>query len=326
MTQSEAIEKMNQLGKERIPFFFMVDFLGNRPMVVPLSEVNSDEILYNINGTTNLTIKNADSSLINRCHFQKKPIEFQRYQQAFEKVVSGINLGNSYLLNLTFPSSIETNLSLKEIFHHSNAPYRLWFRDQFVVFSPEIFVKIKGGVISSYPMKGTIDASIPNAEQIILNDRKEKAEHATIVDLIRNDLSLVARNVTVDQFRYIDHLKTNNKDLLQVSSKISGVLPDNFQKKLGSILFSMLPAGSVTGAPKQKTLEIILEAEQYDRGYYTGIFGIFDGKNIDSSVMIRFIENTPQGMLYKSGGGITSFSEPEKEYQELIDKIYVPIT
>ena len=326
MTQSEAIEKMNQLGRERIPFLFMVDFPGDRPMVVPLSELNSDEILFNINGMTNLTKENANSLLINKCHFQKKPVEFQRYQQAFDKVVSGINLGNSYLLNLTFPSSIDTGLSLKEIFHYSNAPYRLWFRNQFVVFSPEIFVKINDGIISSYPMKGTIDASIHNAEQIIINDPKEQAEHATIVDLIRNDLSLVAENVKVEKYRYIDHLKTNHKNLLQISSKISGVLPDNFQEQLGSILFSMLPAGSVTGAPKQKTLEIILEAEQYERGYYTGVFGIYDGKNMDSGVMIRFIENTPQGMIYKSGGGITSFSQVEKEYQELIDKIYVPIT
>ena len=69
----------------------------------------------------------------------------------------------------------------------------------------------------------------------------------------------------------------------------------------------------------------INEAEKYNRGYYTGIFGIFDGEYIDSGVMIRYIEQTPEGMIYKSGGGITAKSNVDEEYQELIDKIYVPL-
>ena len=92
------------------------------------------------------------------------------------------------------------------------------------------------------------------------------------------------------------------------------------------MLLAMLPAGSVSGAPKRKTLEIIREAEGYHRGFYTGVMGLFDGKNIDSGVMIRFVEQTPQGLVYKSGGGITSQSNCEEEYNELIDKIYVPFT
>lgn len=76
---------------------------------------------------------------------------------------------------------------------------------------------------------------------------------------------------------------------------------------------------------RKKTLEIIEEAESYERGYYTGIFGIFDGKDLDSAVMIRFIENINGNLYFKSGGGITFMSNPEQEYQELIDKVYVPI-
>ena len=72
-------------------------------------------------------------------------------------------------------------------------------------------------------------------------------------------------------------------------------------------------------------VEVIKEAEKYERGYYTGIFGIFDGENIDSGVMIRFMENTPDGKVYKSGGGITSRSNMEEEYHELVDKIYIPV-
>jgi para-aminobenzoate synthetase component 1 len=167
-------------------------------------------------------------------------------------------------------------------------------------------------------MKGTIDASIPNAEQIILNDPKEKAEHATIVDLIRNDLSIVADQVEVVSYRYIDKLSTNKGDLLQVSSKITGQLPENYAQKLGDIIFSLLPAGSISGAPKPKTLEIIEKAEDYKRGFYTGICGWFDGEKLDSAVMIRFIEQQDDKMIFKSGGGITSQSNMEKEYEELI--------
>ncbi|MEW6654558.1 MAG: aminodeoxychorismate synthase component I [Bacteroidota bacterium] len=258
--------------------------------------------------------------------FQIEPIDFKQYSAAFDFVVKQISLGNSYLTNLTFPTKIQTNLTLEDIFSLSNTKYKLLFQNKFVVFSPECFVRIEEGAISSYPMKGTIDAAIPNAEEIILSDEKEMAEHITIVDLIRNDLSIAAKNVRVEKFRYIDRIETNNKSLLQVSSKIAGELQDDYNEKLGGIIFSMLPAGSISGAPKKKTIEIIQHAEKIKRGFYTGVFGYYDGKNLDSAVMIRFIEQTPDGLFYRSGGGITFMSDVESEYQELIDKVYVPFT
>jgi para-aminobenzoate synthetase component 1 len=181
------------------------------------------------------------------------------------------------------------------------------------------------GKIFSYPMKGTIDAAIPDAKRKIHSDKKELAEHVTIVDLIRNDLSQVADKVQVKRFRYIDELKTNTKTLLQVSSEIVGVLNDNYKSHLGNILVSLLPAGSVSGAPKPKTVEVLRQAEGRDRGYYTGVFGYFDGENFDSGVMIRFIERRDKQFVYKSGGGITTQSSVEAEYFEAIDKVYVPI-
>jgi para-aminobenzoate synthetase component 1 len=110
-----------------------------------------------------------------------------------------------------------------------------------------------------------------------------------------------------------------------VSSQISGDLPENYINNIGDIIFKMLPAGSVSGAPKKKTLEIISNTENYQRGYYTGIFGYFDGKNIDSCVLIRYIENENGQLIYKSGGGITFMSEAGKEYDEMLKKVYVPI-
>ncbi len=186
-------------------------------------------------------------------------------------------------------------------------------------------MKIEDQKIFSNPMKGTIDASILNAKQLILNDEKEAAEHATIVDLIRNDLSLVSENVEVINYRYMDEVKTNDATLLQVSSEIKGDLNDDYYQNLGTIFDQLLPAGSICGAPKKKTVEIILEAEKYHRNFYTGVFGVFDGENLDSAVMIRFIENNQGELFFKSGGGITAKSKAKAEYEELIQKVYVPI-
>lgn len=311
---------MNMLGGKGVPFIFIIDFEMKSPVVIPLSEVNTGEILYNFEGFTNCAEeipakKNFD--------FRKYPVSYNDYRRAFDTVMNNLEEGNSYLLNLTFPTPVETDLSLKDIFSMSRAKYRLLYKDQFVLFSPEIFVKISDGIISSYPMKGTIRADVLNAENKILQDEKELAEHITIVDLIRNDLSIVAKNVTVKKFRYIDRVKTINGDLLQVSSEITGDLPDDWRGRLGEIILSMLPAGSITGAPKRKTVEIIKDAESGQRGYYTGVCGYFDGKSLNSGVMIRFIEKKNGLMYYRSGGGITVYSDPVSEYQEMVDKVYV---
>ncbi|MFZ4741255.1 MAG: aminodeoxychorismate synthase component I [Bacteroidales bacterium] len=320
----QAIKMMNNLGKEKIPFLFIIDYEMKKPFVFKIEDV-PENVMFNINGISNVKSNIAIENIAD-FYLNKKPIELSSYKKAFDKIITHLKYGNSYLVNLTQPTPIETNLSLQDIFHNSKAKYKLCYKDEFVVFSPEIFIQINQQTITSYPMKGTIDANIPNAEQIILSDEKEIAEHYTIVDLIRNDLSMVAKNVKVEKFRYIDHLKTSNKHLLQISSKISGELASDFYKNIGSLIFKLLPAGSISGAPKKKTLEIISEAEQYKRGYYTGIMGYFDGENLDSGVMIRFIEKTSKGLIYKSGGGITAKSNVKKEYQELIDKVYVPIT
>ena len=106
-------------------------------------------------------------------------------------------------------------------------------------------------------MKGTIDAALPDAEAQLLNNRKEIDEHNTIVDLIRNDLNRVATHVELTRYRYVERIKTNHKTLLQISSEIQGTLPEDWHKQLGTILEKLLPAGSISGAPKLKTLEII---------------------------------------------------------------------
>jgi len=313
--------KLNQWGREQVPFLFLVDFEMENLLAWKMKEVPSD-IMFSMGDISNASLpkKNRDAALL-----IKHPISFSEYKTKFELVKNRISFGDSYLANLTIKTKIEIDHSLEDLFFKSVAKYKFCWKNKFLVFSPEAFIKIKDKRIYSYPMKGTIDASLPEAEQLILSDKKELSEHVTIVDLIRNDLSSVARNVNVNRFRYVERIKTNQKSLLQVSSEIVGDLPGDYSSRIGSVLVSLLPAGSICGAPKRKTVQIIKEAEKEKRGFYTGVFGYFDGANLDSAVMIRFIEQEGESFYYRSGGGITAQSEVEKEYQEAIDKIYVPV-
>ena len=324
LNRNEAQAKMNDMGAQGLPFVFLIDFSGDSCLVLSPEEIDSEVLCFDFGGYTN-SFPERYTEVPRKLKFEKDPVSYEAYLSAYNKVLSHILEGNSFLVNLTFESEIKTNYNLKELYKHSQAKYKVLWDEKMVFFSPETFVKINNGKIRSFPMKGTIDASIPHAKEEILRNDKETAEHATIVDLIRNDLAMVADDVTVSRFRYIDKIITHEKELFQVSSDVTGTLPIDFKASLGDILFALLPAGSITGAPKPKTTSIIREIEPHDRGFYTGICGYFDGQNLDSGVMIRFIEKRGHRLFFKSGGGITCNSLPESEYQEYIDKIYVPI-
>jgi len=321
INRNSAVKQMNELGKNKEPFLFIIDFEFQKAIILTKEHLDPYKIKFSFDKFSNSAHKKTKKSVT----FKKSPTSLYNYQIAFDKVIKEIKAGNTYLLNLSFQTKIEASVNLKDIFHQSKAPYKLYFNDEFVVFSPETFIKIQNGKISSFPMKGTIDADIPDAEEKIMSDRKETAEHNTIVDLIRNDLNMVAKNVRVEKFRYIDKIKTNQKNLLQVSSEISGDLPLNYHEQIGTIFEKLLPAGSISGAPKKKTIEIIKYVEGYNRNFYTGVAGFYDGKDLDSFVMIRFIEKQGESLVFKSGGGITNLSNVKSEYQEMIDKIYIPI-
>lgn len=320
LSPDAIISRMNKLGADAAPFLFIINYAAAAGYVIGKEELDADFIRWQFHA------KPADEISEKDFYWQAFPVSKNVYAEKFHFVKQQILRGNSFLTNLTQPTRISTNLTLAGMFDIAAAPYKLWLKDKFLVLSPETFIQIKNGEIKTFPMKGTIDASISDAENRILHDEKEMAEHATIVDLLRNDLSMVAEDVQVTRYRYIERINTMQQDLLQVSSEITGRLPEHYRDQLGDILFMLLPAGSICGAPKAKTLEIIKEAEGYDRGYYTGVCGYFDGKNLDSAVMIRFVEQTADGLVYKSGGGITFQSELDKEYAELIQKVYVPVS
>lgn len=379
--KQEIIDKINRLASQDEPFLFVINYQGDKAFIRQLSDINPEVCLFDFEGRGNSSdeMKN-NSEKIAETTWQIEPPLYEDYERSFNIVKNNIMAGNSYLTNLTNRVPVNCNLSLEEIFHRAKGKYKLLLRrkrnqaedkvqqkkeeaqnkadkkediieeisNPFVCFSPETFVRIKGGRIYSYPMKGTLDASLPNAEKLLMEDRKEAAEHATIVDLIRNDLSRVAEDVKVDKYRYVDVLHTNKGDILQTSSEISGRLPEDYPHHLGEILDAQLPAGSITGAPKDKTMQIIQEAEGYDRGFYTGIMGIYDQGELNSAVMIRFIEEETspvdfeadgeknfkanegkkpkesRELYFKAGGGITSKSDCRREYEEVIQKIYLP--
>lgn len=330
--KQEIIQHINQLAQEGEPFLFVINYQGDDAYIRKLSQIQPDECLYNFEGFSNIC-NTTPMPLPHVVKWQVNAPLYKDYQKSFDKVKSHILAGNSFLTNLTCKVDVKCNLKLEEIFEHAQGKYKLLLKGdhqkgrRFVCFSPETFLRIKDHRIYSYPMKGTIDATLPHAAEMLMADTKEAAEHATIVDLIRNDLSRVAKHVRVTRYRYMDVLHTNKGRILQTSSEICGLLPHNYSNHLGDIIAAQLPAGSITGAPKPKTVEIIHEAEGYERGYYTGIMGIYNQGELNSAVIIRFIEEDAHAHLsFKAGGGITSLSECQKEYEEVVQKVYLPIT
>ena len=193
------------LAAAQRPFFFLIDFELQKPLICTLEDAQSLGFEFEVKGFRNFDPQDRKPSLT---PLSIAPVPKAVYTQAYQKVVDEIYQGNTFLLNLTFPSAIQTPLHLEDVFHWAKAPYKLLYQNHFVVYSPECFVKIKDGHIYSYPMKGTIDAQLPEAKKKLETDPKEINEHNTIVDLIRNDLSKVAKQVQVTRFRYLDKIKT----------------------------------------------------------------------------------------------------------------------
>ena len=319
LNKEEGFEYINLLSQNRTPFLFIISYDKTKIFAQALDDLD-DDIFYKLEDWRNYSVKKREKDFT----FSKSPVNFSQYEKAFQQILEEIRSGNTYLLNLTFKTPIESSLSLKEIFTYSRAKFKLYFKGQFICFSPERFVDIQDSLIATYPMKGTIDANFPHAEEVILSNEKEMAEHVMIVDLMRNDLGIVGSDVKIERFRYVEKIKAGKKELLQVSSKITAKLNDNWRDNIGTLLDNLTPAGSVTGTPKKSTVNIINRIENYDRDFYTGVFGVFDGKDLHSGVMIRFIEEENGTLIYKSGGGITIDSNAKSEYEELIDKIYLP--
>ncbi|MCW1952607.1 MAG: aminodeoxychorismate synthase component I [Flavobacteriia bacterium] len=310
--------QLNLWGSQGVPFVFLIDFENKKPRAWTLEDC-PDSFKYDFQGLRNFEYRPGPKSALETT---ATPPDLSDYTQKFNETKQVLQRGDSFLMNLTTKGILKTNKPLEDLFYEAQSAYKLFLKDEFVCFSPETFIQIKGGKINTFPMKGTIDASLYKAKELLLNNPKEQAEHATIVDLLRNDLSLVSKNVRLLEYMQYQEVRAHEKRTGQLSSWIQGDLAANYRQHMGDIIYAMLPAGSISGAPKAKTVTHISRIEQEDRGYYTGIAGIFDGNELDSTVLIRFLEKDG---TYRCGGGMTHQSELSSEYEELIQKMYVPI-
>lgn len=323
VTAQEVFSCMDSCGALGRPFLFAVDF-GMEEGIFTDDPAGCRDVLFDVRGVTNAAGMEASGRV--------SPLEVagsdrQKYMDGFAVVRAGLERGDTFLINLTARTEVSTDMTLEDIFLRSAAPYRICVPGRFVCFSPECFVRISAeGRISTYPMKGTADATRPDAARRLMDDYKEQCEHYTITDLLRNDLNMVASQVRVDRYRYMERIRTLKGEILQTSSEISGLLPQGWKASVGSIVRRLLPAGSISGAPKSSTLELIRRAEVTGRGFYTGVFGYFDGRSLDSAVMIRFIEQDGNGrMFFRSGGGVTINSYADSEYEEVLEKVYLSL-
>ena len=235
----DFVEQLNQWGREKKSFVFLIDFEQKKPLAWLVDECPDD---FQFKFTKASSVKKELQNPTTIDELTKYPINTSDYQCKFNQVMDALHKGDSFLMNLTIPTPVQNTVNFQTYFDHAKSKYVVWLKNDFIAFSPETFIQIESGMISTFPMKGTIDASLPNAKELLLNDSKELAEHATIVDLLRNDLSRVASKVRVTNFRYYEEITTQNGKIGQVSSAIQGELPKDYASRIGSILYDLLPA------------------------------------------------------------------------------------
>ena len=254
----------------------------------------------------------------------------EQYQQRFERVQQFIGDGHTYQINLTFPLHFRwfgDPLALyRQLRRRQRVSYGAFIElaDRTIVsLSPELFIRRQGDIIQTRPMKGTRPRG-ENAEQDrqlaeeMLADPKSRAENLMIVDLLRNDLGRVC-DVGSVQVRSLFDVETFDT-VLQMTSTVQGRLPP--QVGLERILRALFPCGSVTGAPKHRSRQIIAQLEQRARGIYTGSIGYLDPDgDLSLNVAIRTLELGPDGRgRLGIGGGVVADSGAQDEWNECFIK------
>ncbi|MFW5444483.1 MAG: aminodeoxychorismate synthase component I [Methylococcaceae bacterium] len=251
------------------------------------------------------------------------------YQQAFDKIKHYLTEGDSYQVNLAqrfcSPCSGSPWTAYKALRKINSAPFSAYLNYpevQVLSSSPERFLKVTEGEVETKPIKGTRprheEPSLDERQISVLSkSKKDRAENVMIVDLLRNDISKnckpgsveVTKLFEVESFATVHHLV----------STVKGVL-DQGQHAL-DLLRNCFPGGSITGAPKIRSMEIIEELEPNRRGIYCGSIGYigFNG-NMDTNIAIRTFVHSENAIRFWAGGGIVNDSVMEDEYQESYDK------
>ncbi len=251
------------------------------------------------------------------------------YQRAFDKIKNYLKEGDSYQVNLAqrFSSPCSGNpwVAYKALRKINAAPFSSYLNFpgvQILSSSPERFLKVINGEVETKPIKGTRPRHAESAKdqeyrEALSNSQKDRAENVMIVDLLRNDISKncqegsvkVPKLFDIESFATVHHLV----------STVKGILAEG-QHAL-DLLRNCFPGGSITGAPKIRSMEIIEELEPNRRGIYCGSIGYigFNG-NMDTNIAIRTLVHSENTIRFWAGGGIVNDSVMEDEYQESFDK------
>jgi len=255
----------------------------------------------------------------------------QAYAERFARVAGLIAAGDIYQANLTFRAEVATAGSPGALYAllrgRAAAGYGALIatgEEWLLSFSPELFFALEAGALSARPMKGTAvrdaDPARDAANAAALRaDPKQRAENLMIVDLLRNDLSRVARpgSVAVPQLFHVEHYPTVHQMVSEIRAELAG------GRDAIDALSALFPCGSITGAPKLRAMEIIAETEAAPRGIYTGAIGRLDA-NGDAmfNVAIRTLSlaRGDSTALLGLGSGVVADSDPEQEWQECLAK------
>ena len=257
-------------------------------------------------------------------------VGLKKYKDKFLDVIKELKYGNSYQVNITKQVLIETSKSSKQLYknlkYHQKVGYSAYLPfapNTILSFSPELFFKKEQEIIITNPMKGTANRCLDKIKDLqalnfLKNDNKNRAENLIIVDLLRNDLASMCDtgSISVTESFNVEKYKT----LYQMTSKIQGTAKKDIT--FFKILQHLFPSGSITGAPKKRTMEIIKNIEDSNRGVYTGIIGyIMPNNDMCFNVAIRTLEVFKDKINIGVGGGITIKSQPMDEYKEMETKI-----
>ena len=257
----------------------------------------------------------------------------EEYIKKIKNIKKRIKMGDTYELNFCFDffndnTKINPENTFKKLNKLTESPMSVYYKDHHLHVlssSPERFIKRNKKTIISQPIKGTKKRGKNIDEDVFLinslkNSIKEKSENHMIVDLVRNDFSRIAKkgSVKVTELSKINTYKNIHQMVSTIEAQIEN---DMF---FSTILKSTFPMGSMTGAPKIKTMKIIDELEEISRGIYSGAIGYIDPyKNFDFNVVIRAIiyDDKLSKISVNVGSGITFKSDPEDEYEECLTKI-----
>lgn len=262
--------------------------------------------------------------------FPKPDITFDDYKKGFDTIKDEISQGNTYEVNYTFDFSINTEYSAKDIYHYflqiQKTPYNAFLSNDYetiLSFSPELFFRKNGRHVLTKPMKGTISRGKTELEdnkniEFLHNDEKNRAENVMIVDLLRNDLGRISKTGSVKVSKLFE-IETH-KTLHQMTSEVESELRDDIS--LYKLFESIFPCGSITGAPKISTMNIIDKVEVGKRDVYCGAIGLIHGDFCEFSVPIRILQKTTDSSVYKyrAGGAIVWDSEVKDEWDEAFVK------